>query len=406
MGPPGPQLPALVQTGQLWRDPAGFLERCRRAFGDAFELRIWPVGRLLVISSPELIAQFVLTPHDDLLTGAATRRLLPILGEGSLPALDGGEHAARRRILRPVFSGRRLAEHAGRTAVAVAAELADWPLDSSMRALPRLRSLTLALAAELVLGGKPPQLERLLHRYVAGRSALGTWFPVIAPARRTFERRRDELDRLLLESVREPPPGEHALAALLEAGLAEDTILEELRALLLVAHESTACALAWTLERLAHHPQVLERLREEEDRYLDAVAREVLRSRPPVLDAVRLAVRPLPLPNGRTISAGTIVMAAPLLVHHRPDLYPDPERFRPERAFEAKPPVGADIAFGGGERRCLGAQLATLELKALLRALADRYALAPARSLPEHTRLVATAVAPAAGAAITLSRRR
>ncbi len=108
--------------------------------------------------------------------------------------------------------------------------------------LPRLRALSLGIAAQIVLGESPVPagVERRLHEYVAGRAALGAWLPA--------------LDRLLLEYVRRPPPGEHALAALLEAGVEPDAVLDELRSLLLVAHESTACALAWTVERLARHP--------------------------------------------------------------------------------------------------------------------------------------------------------
>ncbi|MDE3191840.1 MAG: hypothetical protein KGL94_13595 [Acidobacteriota bacterium] len=90
---PGPPLPAPLQTLRLWRDPAGFLGRCRREFGDAFALQLWPIGGVAVVASPELIVQLVLTPRDDLHTGEATRRVLPILGERSLPALDGAEHA-------------------------------------------------------------------------------------------------------------------------------------------------------------------------------------------------------------------------------------------------------------------------------------------------------------------------
>jgi len=397
---PGPRRRGPLQTSRLWRDPVGFLASCRSRFGDAFHLRLWPIGDLVVISSPELITELIVTPNDDLRCGEATRRVLPILGEQALPCLDGDEHSARRRTLLPVFGGRRLDAHADRVEAAIAAELARWPQAEPLRALPRLRSLALALAGEIVLGAKPPQLEERLQRYVAGRAAIAGWFPRLQPARLVLERRRRELDELLLELVRRPPPGEHALSALLASGLEPELVAEELRALLLVAHESTACALAWTLERLAHHPHVLERLRDGEETYLDGVAREVLRARPPVLDAVRLASRPVALPDGRTIPAGTIVMATPLLLHHRADLYPDPAAFRPERFLAGKPPEGTDIAFGGGERRCLGAQLATLEIKTLLRVLADRYAVLPAAAAPERARLLGTAVAPARGARV------
>lgn len=405
---PGPRLPAPLQTARLWRDPDRFLAGSARRFGDTFTLRLWPVGTIAVVSSPQAIPRLLAAPGDELLTGEATRRLLPILGERSLPCLDGPEHRLRRRLLLPAFSGRHLATQAERIEATVAAELGSWPLRRPLATLPQLRRLALALASRPILGDdRPPaELEMLLHASVSGRAALGAWFPALAPARRNLERSRQRLERLLSEQTRRPPPGEHALTVLLDAGLDEETILAELRTLLIVAHESTACALAWALELLAREPHVLERLRDGDESYTDAVASEILRLRPPVLDAVRLATRPLELADGARLEAGTIAMAAPLLVQQRPDLFPDPDRFRPERFLEGKPPPHAYIPFGGGERRCLGAQLALLELKALLRVLAARFTLAPARPAPERMRLVGTAIAPAQGACVLLDRGR
>lgn len=402
VGPPGPRLPAPLQTARLWRDPDGFLADCAGRFGDVFGLRLWPIGEVAVVSAPQAIVQLLRGPADELLTGEATRRLLPILDERSLPCLDGPEHRARRRLLLPVFGGRRLATYAERIEAAVAAELAGWPPGRTVAALPRLRRLSLAIAAELVLGENPAELGPLLREAVSGRAALGALFPGLAPARRGLERRRRRLERLFAECARRPVSGEHALAAMLEAGLDEEAILAELGTLLVVAHESTACALAWALELLARHPQQLERLRDGDERYTEAVAHEILRLRPPVLDAVRLAAAPLRLADGSRIEVGTIVMAAPLLVHRRPELYPDPDRFRPERFLDGKPPPGAFVPFGGGERRCLGAQLALLELTSLLRVVARRFALASAGSAAERMRLIGTAVAPARGARVVV----
>ncbi len=355
---------------------------------------------MVVVSSPEA-AETVLAAGEHLLTGAASRRLLPILGRGSLPCLDGEAHTERRRTLLPGFS--HLSRHAGWIEDAFARELAQWPHDRPVRALPRLRRVALHVAARIVLGEEPPGLARRLDDYVAGRAAIATWLPRLAPARRLLTERRDALDQLLLEAIRTGADG--AAAALVGAGLDTAVVLEELRTLLLVAHESTACALAWTLERLARHPHVLDRLRDGEDEYLEAVVREVLRDRPPVLDAVRLAAAPLDLPRGPCVASGVIAMVAPWLVHHRSDLYPIPHRFEPERFLDGKPRPDGYVPFGGGPRRCLGGQLATIELKALIRTVARATVLAPADPRPERSRLVGTAVAPARGAAVVLARR-
>src|SRR5262249_22723281 len=147
---------------------------------------------------------------------------------------------------------------------------------------------------------------------------------------------------------------------------------DQLATLLVGGHETTASSLAWAFERILAHPEVHERLVEEIDgksaadlaglEYLDATIKEVLRQRPSVPQVGRRLTRPMMLRDYET-PAGAMVSPSMHLPHRRPDLYPEPEVFRPERFLGKKLDPYTYFPFGGGPRRCLGAAFALQEMK-------------------------------------------
>ena len=165
---------------------------------------------------------------------------------------------------------------------------------------------------------------------------------------------------------------------LLAAGIDDAELRDQVVTLLAAGHETTAGSLAWALERLAHHPAAHARVRAGDEAYLDAVVKEVLRVRP-VLDRRAAARRALRV-AGHELPPGVHVAPCIYLAHRRPEAYPD--RALPPRALPGapRPPEsGTYLPFGGGVRRCAGAAFATLEMREVLRAVAERFALAPAR---------------------------
>jgi cytochrome P450 len=165
--------------------------------------------------------------------------------------------------------------------------------------------------------------------------------------------------------------------------MTDEELRDELVTLLVAGHETTATALSWALERLARHPTAWRRLREGDEEYLDAVVKETLRLRPVLPIVVRRLTAPMTI-GGFDLPAGVSVAPCIQLVHRRPDVYPEPRAFRPERFLERPAGTYTWIPFGGGVRRCLGASFAQFEMAAVLRVLARRAAaLTPDRPAPE-----------------------
>ena len=252
----------------------------------------------------------------------------------------------------------------------------------------RMDALRVALRDFLDLTTNPLALAPVI---LAGPDRM-TSFPL-------FARRVDRVDVLLHLEIAErraaPDTAERddILSMLVEARhddgspMSEAEMRDELLTLLVAGHETTATALAWAMERLARHPEKLERLREEalawEDAYLTATIQETLRLRPVIVLVARRLTEPIEL-GGYELPAGVTVTPCIHLVHRDPEIYPEPERFRPERFLDDPPGTYTWIPFGGGVRRCLGAAFAQFEMAVVLRELVRRRQIRPARSESER----------------------
>jgi hypothetical protein len=186
---------------------------------------------------------------------------------------------------------------------------------------------------------------------------------------------------------------------------------DELMTLLVAGHETTASELAWAFERLTRTPDVVARLTEEvdtgdDDAYVTATVHETLRRRPVLPNAApRLVMEPVEI-GGWRYEPGVCLLADAYLVHHDPDIYPDPYAFRPERFLREQPGTYTWIPFGGGRRRCLGASFALLEMKIVLRAVLAQNELAPAVPGAEGARRRSITLSPKAGSRAVLRARR
>jgi cytochrome P450 len=187
--------------------------------------------------------------------------------------------------------------------------------------------------------------------------------------------------------------GDSVLAMLRETGLGDVALRDELKTLLIAGHETTATAIAWAADELARHPAVVERLREGHGDYLAATAKEVLRLRTIV-----------PVSAGRWLAGDEMFLVDAHTLHHDPELWNEPEAFRPERFLEDEVKPYSYLPFGGGAHLCLGAALATLELEAAIAGITDRFDLEPVGP-PERPKRRGPTMVPANGAIVRVRPR-
>jgi cytochrome P450 len=186
--------------------------------------------------------------------------------------------------------------------------------------------------------------------------------------------------------------------------MSDEELRDELMTLLVAGHETTASSLAWAVERSVRTPGVLERLRDGDDDYVDAVCKETLRLRPILALVLRRLTEPMEI-GGVELPAGVNLAPCIYLIHRRADVYPDPYAFRPERFIEQPAGTYTWIPFGGGVRRCLGASFALFEMRVVLRELVARLELRAADSRPERITRRAITLVPERGGEVVVERR-
>ena len=391
-----------MQTLRWLLRPISFLESCRRRFGDAFSVSFLGFQTpMVMLSDPEAIRALYTVPGHTLPPGR-TVALQPIVGSRSLLLLEGREHLARRKLMLPPFHGARMRAYEATVREVVAREVDSWPAGEPFALHPRMQAVTLEVILRAVFGvDDAAHRERLgerLGELLAGTSSAGLQFGVLLSRRfggpdplAKLEVLRREIDAMLGAEIaaRRAEPGEDILSLLVAARfedgepMDDGEIRDQLMTLLLAGHETTATGLAWTFDLLLRHPHVLERLGAgEDDAYLRAVVAESLRLRPVVPLAGRRLSEELRI-NGHVLPPGTDVTPAIWLAHTRPDRYPEPYAFRPERFLEDAPATYAWIPFGGGVRRCLGAAFAEMEMRVALGEIVRRRTLRAASGSPE-----------------------
>jgi cytochrome P450 len=330
--------------------------------------------------------------------------------------LDGEEHLRERRLMQTPFRGERMRAFEPAVAALARRELSSWT--GRVDALERMRHLTLEIILRVVFGARgEPEAARLREGVENALKVVRSMPRMLAMAvvrrdlgprspwgrfRAAAERFDALLSELLARRRAEPLDGDSMLSLLLEQRdehgnpPSDQHLRDQLVALLVGGHDSSAASLAWGFERLARHPAVHARMREGDPAYLDAVVKEVLRVRPALTIAPRLLLEPVQI-AGRVLPAGVQVAACLWLALRREDLWPAAAAFRPERWLEATPPNPlAWIPFGGGVRRCAGAPFAEMEMREVLRAAAE-LRIRPVRSESERARRSMLVVTPERG---------
>jgi cytochrome P450 family 135 len=406
------------------------MEELHRRHGDMFTVQIANEGTWVFLAHPDAVKQ-VFTGDPRLLhAGEANRILLPLLGHNSVLLLDDTAHMRQRKLLLAPFHGERMRGFERIMREAACEEIERLPLGVAQPLRPATQRITLDIITRTVFGVQDEARRKRLmgtlgHVLEWGgeprrMAMLAVFGPRSAATSHLFRGVREPADRLIYEEIRERRGAadlaerDDILSMLLSARhddgspMSDEELRDELMTLLVAGHETTASALAWAVERLVRHPGALQRLREEAEgegtEYADAVCKETLRLRPILSLVVRRLKEPMEI-GGRLLPAGVTVAPCIYLVHRRPEIYPEPLSFRPERFLEQQAGTYSWFPFGGGVRRCLGASFALFEMRIVLQELVTRLDLRAARPEPERFVRRAITNAPRRGGEVVARRR-
>jgi cytochrome P450 len=403
--------------------PIPFLTGASARYGDFFTVR-FVFGPVVFIADPHVIKDVFRGDPDVLHAGEGNATPLePLMGRNSVLLLDGPEHMRQRKLMLPSFHGERMQRYGALMEEIAEREIARWPVGRPFGLRPRTQAITLEIIMRTVFGIEDAErLARLGERLAAmldiGMQSRALAAIAIPPVRKTvgrplykrFLRLRAAADAEIYDEIARRRQAtdiedrDDVLSILLQAHdedgrpMTDQELRDELMTLLVAGHETTATSLAWAFDLLLRHPAELERLSAEVEAgestdYLDAVIKETLRIRPVVPGVIRVLTAPIEL-NGFELPAGTRVAPNIYLTHRRPDVYPEPERFRPERFLDGGPDTYSWIPFGGGIRRCLGASFALYEMKIVIPAILRRVQLRAVEPGPERIRRRAVTFVP------------
>jgi len=407
---PLPLLGDRVALARLFRDPMRVLMGLHRKHGRIAALAHDPP--LVCAFGPELNQQIL--PHARehehfaevplrIPPGSAAERM-----QANITVMTGDRHQQQRRLLMPAFT--RAAVHAHRDAMVAVAErhLARWSGRAGLDLAQESVALTLGVMLRCLFGVDLPDDRGDVLRYL-GKDLLGLMtsptallLPLDLPLTPygRYLRLCERIELRVLELVharRGGKLGRDVLSIVVGAHdedgtrLTDAELVGQLSLLVMAGHETTANALTWTLLLLDQHPQIHAALYEELHGELRGEAPTVEQlGRLPLLDAViKESMRLIPptymmfIRRARSgfslgpyeLPAGALVVLSSLVTHHMPDVWPDPESFRPARWSSHKPTPFEFLPFGAGPRLCLGAALAEQELRVLLAMIVQRFAM-------------------------------
>ena len=395
------------------------MRACAETYGDTFTIRLLGAPPFVFCSHPAAIKEIFTGDPEILRAGLGNEVLRPIFGPNSVALLDGARHRRERKLLMPPFHGERMRLYGGIMREIVDCSIDDWPVERVFPIHKYMQQITLDIILRTVFGvNEGDMLSRLRVLLVEFLGLFASSLPLLMIPRlqvnlgpltawkRICELGR-EIDRLLYDEIarckKEALQQRTDIMAMLVAARDEDgqpmsdqEIRDELVTMLVAGHESTATWLSWVVHRLLQNPHVLAKAQAEvasvigngserseltaeqiaELRYLDAVIKETARLNPILPIVIRYLEAPARI-GDCDLPTGCLVSPCIYLTHRRPDVWPKPETFKPERFINRHVDPYTFFPFGGGLRHCLGAAFAGYEMKIVMARMLLRVALRP-----------------------------
>jgi cytochrome P450 len=464
MLPPRIPLPHFLQLHQWIAHPLRFMEESVRRYGDSFVMQFPNAPPFLFTRDLGMIRQLFTGKPEDFYVGPVNRVLEPMVGSNSLLLLDDQKHIRERRMMTPPFHGERMLSYGLSMRESASRAIDRWPLGKSFTLHEVFQDITLDIILKTVFGlaegetfehfrklfvrmlnmGSHDSVlylsallpaERMLKLLAVGRDPipLGPWKADVSRALpwTQLSRLMREVDTYLYAEMARRRAGgvekhEDVLSMLMQARdehgqpMSDAELRDEAITLLAAGHETTATTLSWAFHFVLQHPEVEEKLRAELQQvagtgplapdqvnrleYLDATLKETLRLVPVAPAVGRVLQRPMKMGEWE-LPADMAVMACAYLTHRRPDLWPEPERFNPERFIGKRASPNEYFPFGGGARRCLGMAFATYEMRIVFAEVLRRVKLRPATRYTFRVSRRGVTLAPAGGVPVLVDSR-
>jgi cytochrome P450 len=386
--PPGEKKFSLARTRRFEHDPCGLLLEFYERFGPIFTIKIFHHNAVFMLG-PEA-NHYVLVSHakNFLWRTGHMRDLIPLLGDGLL-TIDGPVHRMHRKLMLPAFHREQIEAATDVMRAEVDRALGEMRPGETIDVYDWTRRLSLRVAMRALFGLDPDraragglnaaaEFEAALSFY--SRDYLlqilrgpGTPFAQMMRSRRRLDALLyAEIDRRRADGER----GRDILSMLLDAtdedgaSLGRTQVRDEVMTLLFAGHDTTTSTVAFMFCELARNPEVLD----DPETSVEMILDETLRMYPPAYIGPRRSVEAFEF-QGHSVPANAHVSYCSWASHHLPDVWPEPDAFRPRRFSEenkAQLSQGAYVPFGGGSRTCIGMRFGQAEIALIARGILER----------------------------------
>jgi sterol 14-demethylase len=401
-------LPVVGHMLEFGKNPFDYMMRLRNKLGEIGEFRMFH-QKMVLMTGPEANEAFFRAPDAQLDQSQAYKIMTPIFGKGVVFDAPPHKKDQQLKMLMPVLRDKPMRGYAQVIVGEVEQMIADWGDSGEIDLLEFMKELTIYTSSHCLLGDEfryelNEEFAKIYHDLEKGVNPLAFVFPYLPlPVFRRRDKARARLQELvtgiIAKRAQKTEKSEDAFQLLIDARYDDGSRLSahEITGMLIgtifAGHHTTAGTAAWTLLELALRPEQLAQVLNELDVHfgidgevtfqslreipaLENVIKEVLRLHPPLIFLIRKVMQDFQFKD-YTVKAGKYVCASPRVSHRIADVFPDPEKFDPDRYSETRQEDATPfswIAFGGGKHKCSGNAFAMLQLKAIFSILLRRYA--------------------------------
>ena len=400
-------LPLLGHMIAFGKNPFDYMMQLRNTLGEIGEFRMFH-QKMVLMTGPEANEAFFRAPDAQLDQSQAYKIMTPIFGKGVVFDAPPHKKDQQLKMLMPVLRDKPMRGYAQVIVQEVEQMIADWGDSGEIDLLEFMKELTIYTSSHCLLGDEfryelNDEFAKIYHDLEKGVNPLAFVFPYLPlPVFRRRDKARVKLQALVTDIIakrtQKSEKSEDAFQLLIDASYDDGSRLSahEITGMLIgtifAGHHTTAGTAAWTLLELAKRPEHLNRVLKELDQHfgadgevtfqslreipiLENVIKEVLRLHPPLIFLIRKVMKDFHF-KGYTVKAGKYVCASPRVSHRISEVFPEPEKFDPDRYLEGRQEDAQPfswIAFGGGKHKCTGNAFAMLQLKAIFSILLRRY---------------------------------